>query len=219
MSTVTTPVFRASFCDLLAPKEGKNQDGSPNGVFSYSITMIFDPEAFQTPEGQKFKAAIDNVIKETWPNGAPKTGVIMPWRKGEWKTPENPRGYDLDKYPAYEGKIIATASAYTTRNPDGTFPAHEAPQLVGPNVNEEFWPTSNPKHALYSGMWGRASVRVYKPKNAQAGNRISLWLCGFQKFKDDAPLGGSGPIDVTREFSSFDVPTEEGTNSDLLGLL
>lgn len=94
-----TPVFRVSFNHLWKPS--KNDDGSE----VYSVTGIFDPKDPDVAAGIKVMSALVNdKIVEKWKGK--KAGVKMPFRKG---TAEE---YDLDKYPEYEGMVIATFRSY-----------------------------------------------------------------------------------------------------------
>ena len=199
---VTTPVFRASYVNLLEPKE------TQNGAWCYEITMIFEPNT----DLENLKAIVREAMQEKWKGSPPKTGVRSPFRRGEWKSESYPQGFDLDKYPEYEGKIIVSARAYTTKLADGSFDKSRKPGVCGPDPAEIFNPQTDP---LYSGMYGRASVSAYVPKVGEPS--VALGLHNFQKCYDGDPLGASNGR-PENDFDVFVQPTQAGYHDDLLGI-
>ncbi len=211
---ITTPPFRGSFVNLLEPQEKTRPDGSK--YYVYSVTMLFDDEALQFQAWKEFEAIVDEAAKERWPNGIPKTGIRSPFRYGAWKSPTNPTGFDLDKYPENEGKMVVVASAYTTViseiNGVKQYDMSKAPGLCGPDPQAIFDPRKDP---IYSGMYARACVSAYVPRNPQAVPGVSIGLHHVQKCYDGEPLG----ITQGRPENAFDEfipPDAAGYHSDLL---
>lgn len=189
---ITTPVFRASFIHLLEPAL------TENGKHYYGLTMIFEPDA----DFSGMKAIFEEAVIEKWKGNPPKTGFRSPFRRGEWKSQQYPQGYDLDKHPYYEGKIIVNANTYVTINAQGTITKGTKPTLCGPDPTAIFDPNVDP---LYSGMYGRAEISAYAPKqNENPG--ISFSLHQFQKCYDGEPLGGASAGIPTKAFDVFIPP-------------
>lgn len=211
---VITPKFRASYCNLLEPKE------SEGGAWYYGLTMIFDPDEInadpqETALFRDMQKIVEEAIAVKWPDGAPKTGVIKPFRKGVWKTPENERGFDLDKNPEYEGKIIVATNGYTEKMPDGSFNRLKEIGIVGPDGKA---PLNISALGIYSGMYGRAEISAYVPKNLKKGPMVTFGLHNFQKVEDGAPLGGGTNGNPENAFAAFVQPEAAGNHEDLLGI-
>lgn len=183
---VTTPVGRCSFVKLLEP--GQND----NGDDVYEVTFIFDPEENFEP----MKRIMMQAVEEKWGKNPPRS-FKSPFRRGEWQTEDYPQGYDLDKYPDYEGKIIVACRSYK-----------QQPGMVDAQLN----PILDPKE-IYSGMWGRATVTAYAYDN-KGGKGVSFGLQNFQKVKDGEPLG-AGRTKAENDFEAFAAPAS-GTHSDML---
>jgi hypothetical protein len=204
---IVTPIFRASYVSILEPKEDQN------GNWVYSIAMIFDPEKIKNdPAWEDMKQIVMEAKKEKWPNGEPKTGVMSPFRRGEWKSETYPQGFDLDKYPEYRDKIIVSASSYTKRLGNGQFDTSKRPGVVGSNPKAIFDPEKDP---IYSGMYARAEISAYVPKNPKAGDRVTFGLHHVQKCYDGEPLGISQGS-PENAFGEIIPPTAEGDHADLL---
>lgn len=207
MSTqLVTPIFRAAFVHLLEPRANQN------GTLCYEVTMIFDPsEVDINPLIQAYNAA----VKEKWGDAPPKTGVKSPLRKGVWKSQDYPRGFDLERYPFYEGMLVCPARSYTERVGDGV-DTSKRPGIVGPDPAAMFDPHNNPNHRLYSGMYGRAEVKFYVPK-ARPGveDQVAVSLQNFQKCYDGEAISG-GRSKAEEVFGSFESPATQANNADLL---
>ena len=204
---ITTPIFRCSYISLLEPKE------TQNGSHAYSVVMIFEPDADLT----ELKAIFAEAVQETWKGTPPKTGIKSPFRRGEWKSESYPQGYDLDKHPEYDGKIMATASSYV-KLVNGLVPDHLKVGIVGPDPRAIFDPSKEP---IYSGMYGRAEISAYVPKDAatkKPRDMVSFTLHNFQKCKDGDPLGGGANTPAEKVFDVFEQPAAAGFHDDLLGI-
>lgn len=185
--TIVTPEFRLDFPSVFEPKK-KNK---PEDADVYSITMIFEPKEDFTD----LKRIVQEAIELAWGNNPPSY-VKKPLRKGVQKSEKHPNGYDLSKYPQYEGKIITTASSYIT-----------PPGVVDASVNDIL-----DKKAIYSGCYCKAEINAYGYDN-KGGEGITFGLSNLQKLRDGQVLSGlrSNPKDV---FEKFTPP--EGENDDLL---
>jgi hypothetical protein len=200
---IVTPIFRASFPYLLEPKYNSESDS-----WLYTVTMIFEDDKETL---QPMLQMLEQAKKELFPEGIPRN-FASPFRRGEWATETNSRGFDLEKYPEYEGKIIATASTYTEKLSNGQFDLSKRPGIIGPNPAAIF---DGERERLYSGMWGRAEISMYRPRNPKARHRISLGLENFQKCKDGDAIGFSRSRPET-VFGAFETPDAVGENDDLL---
>lgn len=193
---IVTPIFRASFLNLLEPKVQVKplKGGGTKETRVYECTMIFEP----TDDLSALKRIVEQAIVEKFGNNRPHY-IKTPFREGRWKTAEYQLGYDLNKYPEYEGKIIASARSYEIQ-----------PGVVDSNLQPIL-----DKRELYSGIWGRASLVAFYYNNQEGGQGISFGLQNFQKIRDDEPLGTSRGK-AEDDFEAFTPPA--GMNEDLLGV-
>lgn len=200
---IVTPVGRATFVNLIEPKK------TDNGGYCYEVTLLFD----KTEDMSQIQAIVNEAIQEKWKGNPPKTGVVSPIRFGAWKTPQNPNGFDLDKYPEYADKWVICARSYTTMLSNGQFDLSKRPGVVGPNPLDIFDPNVD---RLYSGMYGRAQINAYVPTKGNV-DRVALGLSHFQKCYDGDPLGGSNGK-PENAFDAFIPPAGVGNNAGLLGV-
>lgn len=200
--SIVTPIFRASYVNLFEPRE------SESGAFTYSLTMIFEPDA----DLSELKAIIREAINDKW-EGKPPTGLRNPIRRGEEKSDTYDRGFNLEEHPYYADKIIVATSCYTSKSKEGLFNPLTKPGIVGPNPKIPFEATPA---TIYSGMYARAKVAAYAYEHKKGGKGVSIALQHVQKCYDGEPLGVcmGRPEDA---FTVFDVP-DPGSNEDLLGI-
>lgn len=203
---VMTPIFRADFVRLfpsqLGPKDvhktKKDSDGNPQK--KYSLVMIFEPDA----DISEMQVLLKQAKESKFGARAANMYVKPVFKKGVQKSEANPFGYDLNKYPQYAGKIIASASSYGLQPgvvAAGKDPATGRPRIIT-NASE-----------LYSGCYCRARVNAYGYDNESQG--VALGLVGVQKVSDGEPLGFvPGPVDEM--FEVFEEATGEGFHADLL---
>lgn len=209
---VKTPIFQGSYLHLLEPQEKTNDEGVKNYI--YSVTMIFDPSVKDDPLFQDMKNIVVETQKEKWPNGLPKTGVRSPFRRGEWKSQQYPQGFDLDKYPEYTDKIIVVATSYTSMLADGSIDVSRQPGIVMPNG--KLFPGKGPTPAdIYSGVFARAEISAFVPKNAKSGPGVSFGIHHFQKCYDGKPLGISNG-NPEEAFEEFVPPAGVGNHADMM---
>lgn len=206
---ITTPIFRLSYFNLFEPGEHPTAPGK----YFYDVNMVFEPDA----DLSEMEAIVDEVANEHWKGNIPKVGFIKPFRPGVWKSQERPNGFDLDKHPAYEGKIIVRAAQNTKKNPDGGWPVLDKPGIVGPDPNDISF-IANAQQEIYSGCYCRASISAWvstPPRGQNYENRVLFNLHALQKCYDGERLSGRTKIDPTKEFEVFDQPVAVGANNDL----
>lgn len=203
---LTTPLFRADFPALIKPAE--NTADKDNPKWEYSITMIFEDDETLKP----FRDALEAAKTKYFPGGGGPASfdyLLRPGIPGDW---DSNKGYDLKKYPQYAGKRIAVAKAKSERFADGTFDTEFAPIVVGPDPRAIFSPQTE---KLYSGMWCRAEINIYRPKTGKGAGKLFLGLRMVQKCKDGEPLGRA-QADPVSAFGEFVPPESEGSNYDLM---
>lgn len=190
---VTTPLFRASFLKLWKPEHKVYDNGDEADV--YSVTMIFEPDA----DLSGLKRIVKQVLQEKF--GATKTPILrLPFREGVQTVKVGDGGYDLEKYPEYEGKIIVTASSKGIQ-----------PGIIDAKKQDIL----DPKE-LYSGIYARASLTAFYYNNS-GGKGVAFGLQNFQKCRDGEPLGGvRGKAE--NDFDEFEQPVSAGFHDDLLDL-
>lgn len=190
-TSIFTPEFRVSFAYVFEPfqKEGQTP--------AWAITMIFEPEVVTDPKFQTLETAIKDLAEEFW--GKMPSKVKLPLKKG---TPEN---YELEKYPEYEGKIIAVAR--NKQQPPGILDARTNERLVN-------------RQQFYSGCYAIASVRPFCGHHPTGGAYISLGLGNLMKTRDGVPLGfhQNTPEDEFQSIRSEYEAVVNNSNSSLLDL-
>jgi hypothetical protein len=171
---ILTPYFRAGFISVFKPSKptGSNQDPK------YSIRALFPP----TTNLSDLKKAAEQVAKEKWPAGVPKT-MRSPFRRNEEL--ENPVPGIGDDW------IVMTFSA----------PADKRPGILDAKLQDII-----DEVEVYSGAWYRAQIRPFAYE--QQGNKgVSFGLQNVQKVKDDEPLGaGRTPAN-----KAFDAVADAGS--------
>lgn len=203
MTKLVTPVFRADFPALITPKQKTDQAQQPifdkegNPVMVYSVTMVFDDPSTMSPEEQaRFEALrqlVDTTAKEKWGDKIPSY-YKRPFRRGVQKSDEAPLGYDLQKYPHYEGKIICIAQS-----------TGFAPDIIGPDRTPLMGDKG--KAELYSGHLARATVTAYAWKNPQGSHGVSFGLQNYWKIGDGEPFAKAGPRTTAEDdFAGFASP-------------
>lgn len=176
-----TPLFRASYPHILKRSEGK-EGFEP----IFSVNMLFSTEAIKADKAQlerwnALKAAVDAAVKEGFPK------LYDDWKAGKpvFKYPlfvkaEEKLTSEGEPIAGYEkGWIVAKASNRKSK-PDARGPSGQ------PNSLEE--------DDIYPGMWAQAVVSPYT-YNVSGNRGVALVLLGFQKIRDEEPLGGSKATD------------------------
>lgn len=202
---IITPVFRLSYAQLFNPKQNPQ-----SGNWSYQATMIFDPND-KDVDFTELKAIIEEAIQDKWGTNRPSF-IKAPLRKGIQKDNDHPNGFDLSKNPEYSGMVIAAASSYVKRMPNGDFDQNGRVGLVDQNVQEIINQSD-----LYSGCYCRAQISAYGTQREGVSPVVSFGLHNVQKVADGDSLGGAGNGDPTAAFSSFKAPAAAGSHTDLLG--
>lgn len=188
---VTTPIATCSFPALFTPSKQANDDGSVTDV--YKVDLLFDKDT----DLSALKAIVDEVKKAQW--GARQPSFIKsPFKKGVQKTEDAPRGYDLQRYPEYAGKIIITATCKGM--PPGVVD-HNVQPIIDPNE-------------VYGGMKGRATVTACAYDHPKGGCGVSFNLVNFQKTGDGERFGRA-KVKASDDFEPFVQPTAEGSHADM----
>lgn len=164
-STIVTGEVRFSYVNIFEPVASKfNPDKK-----EYSIVLLIPKQDAVT------KAAIDRAIQETIAESADKTfsgytsNLTMPIHDGDGLMPQ--KGVP---YPAEcRGHWVMTAKSS----------AKSKPEVVDENRQPILSATQ-----VYSGCYGRVSLRFYAYNNGSRG--IGCGLGNVQKLRDGEPLGG-----------------------------
>lgn len=179
-----TPVFRASFPALFAPKKA-----GESGDLKYSVSAIFRTEADPAKPGEEVLDAQGlKLFAEL--RALATAAAIKKWGS-------------LDKLPkAFQGPFRpGTDKDYDGYGPGTTFCTFSSkykPLLVDGQGKEIIDPNE-----LYGGCYLRAKVHAYAWEYmGKAGVSFSLW--SIQKHHDGKPFRGGG--DPATEFDSLPLP-------------
>jgi len=182
-----TPKFRASFPCVFEPK-AQSADQTPK----YSVLMIFDKEAQQTPEYKALVKEIDAVAKEHWPKGLPKNfkypikkAVDMVSSKGE-------------RYSGFEDDDTIGIRAQSSYAP-GVLDRNKQPI------------SKDDKKGFYAGCYAMATVSPAtfdQPTN----KGVTIYLNNLIKVAEGDSLGGRR--DAASEFKDLEIEIEEISDSD-----
>lgn len=190
--TVTTPMFRASYCKLFDPKPNSK------GKSVYEITMIFD----EGTDLENLKRSYRQAVEEKWGAAKPPRFTFKAFRKGADEE------FDLDKYPEYAGKIIVTARSHGM--PVGVVDKNRQSIIDPAEVYSGMWARAKVQ----------AYIITPKPGPADQGGHnttgVAFSLHHVQKIKDDEPLGMSrGKAEDA--FDEWVEPSGAGNHDDMLG--
>ncbi len=174
---VLTGESRLSYCHLDKPYASK-QDGEPK----YNVTLLIPKTDFATKADidQSIQAAINEGISKTWGGKRPAAPAIPIWDGDGTRKNGEPFGAECC------GHWVITASS------------KDKPQVVHiSNIRVELAP-----HDVYSGMYGRATVRFFTYDNS--GNRgVGCGLGNILKTRDGEPLA-AGRSDASDDFASLE---------------
>lgn len=190
MSSVMTPVFRASYPSVFKPKEN-----TLNGKQEYSVVALFSKDA----DLSGLKKAAQAVIEEKW-------------GKDKKKWPPNLRSPFRDqaeraKIDEVTGKKVLPAG-YEEGAIFLTIKSQNRPGVVDANVQDII-----DESDFYAGCYARATVHAYAYD--QKGNRgVSFGLANIQKTKDGDPL--SGRARAQDDFAPIETEGGGSTNSTSL---
>lgn len=159
--TIVTGEARLSYVNIFTPRTSQN-GGDPK----YSITVLIPKTDIAT------KQAIDNAIQQAMQE-AINNGIQLP---------------PSPAIPIHDGDgIRQNGEEYGTECKGHwvfTASSKNKPEVVDTNVQPILSPT-----AVYSGCYGRVSVRFY-PYNSNGRKGIGCGLGNVQKLRDGEPLGG-----------------------------
>lgn len=185
LQKITTGKCRLSYVFLTKPRKDPKKPEDPG---KYMIDLIIPKTATETLK------RIDTAIKAAIEAGKtdPKTAFTDKTVKGEkfW----NPlRDGDVreDGDPAYENAFYLCAKAS----------ADKKPKVVDASGNEIL-----DADEIYSGMYGRVSLRFYPYKNEGVGIGVALY--NVQKLADGVRLGG-GHSDPEKDFAEDVVDDDD----------
>ena len=176
--TIVTGEVRLSYVNIF---NAISRDGNDP---KYSVTILVPKTDVVT------KQAIDNAIQQAMQE-AINNGIQLP------PNPATPvhdgdgiRQNGEEFGPECKGRWVFTASS------------KNKPEVVDKNVQPILSPT-----AVYSGCYGRVSIRFY-PYNSHGRKGIGCGLGNVQKLRDGEPLGGG-----TTAKQDFGAPTQPATYS------
>jgi hypothetical protein len=161
---VVTGEARLSYVHLFTPyaKPG-------NAEAKYSVTILLPKSDYATKQriDAAINASIQAGVQSNWSGVRPPV-IALPIHDGDGVRPSDgmPFGDEC------KGHWVFTASS------------KQAPQVVDAGVN----PIIN-QTEVYSGMYGRASVRFF-PYNSNGKKGVGCGLNNVQKLRDGEPLGG-----------------------------
>lgn len=174
--TIVTGEVRLSYVNIFQPKTPQNGQGDPK----FSVTILIPKSDIATK--QAVDAAIQQAIGEAREKGiqlAPNPPV--PIHDGDGIR------QDGSEYgPECKGHWVLTAAS------------KNKPEVVDANIQPVLSPT-----AVYSGCYGRVSIRFY-PYNAAGRKGIGCGLGNVQKLRDGDPLGGG--TTAKEDFGKFAAP-------------
>jgi hypothetical protein len=160
---VTTGKVRLSYVHLNKPRPA--QDG---GTPKYSVTLLIPKSDMATRQAidAAINAAVQDGIQNRW-NGVRPPQIPLPIHDGDGpRVNGDPFGEEC------RGQWVMTASS------------EQKPEIVDAFMNPIISPTE-----IYSGMYGRVSIRLYAYN--KAGKRgIACGLGNVQKLEDGEPLAG-----------------------------
>lgn len=164
---VITGEARLSYVHLFTPyaKPSNNNNNEPK----YSVTILLPKSDFATKQriDAAINAAIQAGVQSNWSGVRPPI-VALPIHDGDGVRPSDGMPFSDE----CKGHWIFTASS------------KQAPQVVDAGLN----PIIN-QTEVYSGMYGRVSVRFF-PYNNNGKKGIGCGLNNVQKLRDGEPLGG-----------------------------
>lgn len=163
MKRVVTGKVRLSYCHLITPRAQEQ-----GGKLKYSVTLLIPKSDVATK--QKIDAAIQAAIQE---------GVAGRWNGARPVQPP---------IPVHDGDGLKASGEPFTEECKGhwvmTASSEQKPQIVDAFLNEIINATE-----IYSGMYGRASIRFFAYANS-GKKGIGCGLNNVQKLEDGVPLGG-----------------------------
>lgn len=182
-----TPKHRVAFPNVFEPK-AQSADQTPK----YSLLMIFDKAAQQTPEYKALVKEIEAVAKERWPKGLPK-GFKNPIKKAVDMV--SSKG---DRYTGFEDDDTIGIRAQSSYAP-GVLDRNKQPI------------SKDDKKGFYAGAYAIATVSPAafdQPTN----KGVTIYLNNIIKVAEGDSLGGRR--DATQEFKDLEIEIEEISDSD-----
>lgn len=168
-NTITIGEVRLSYCNLFVPKAPFN---APQGDPKYSTTILLPKTnaAAKAAIDAAVAAAIDTGVSKNW-NGVRPPMIPICVHDGDGPRPSDGQPFGEE----CRGMWVFTASCKADR----------PPFVVDRNVQPIIQPSE-----IYSGVWGRVNVSFFAYNNG-GKKGIGCGLNGFQKLRDDEPLGST----------------------------
>jgi hypothetical protein len=174
---VLTGESRLSYCHLDKPYASK-QGGEPK----YNVTLLIPKSdiACKADIDSSIQAAINEGISKTWGGKRPAAPAVPIWDGDGTRKNGEPFGAEC------RGHWVITASS------------KDKPQVVHiSNIRVELAP-----HDVYSGMYGRATIRFFTYDNS--GNRgVGCGLGNILKTRDGEPLA-AGRSEAADDFANLE---------------
>ncbi len=173
---IVTGEVRLSYVNVFQPKAPQNGQGEPK----YSVTVLVPKTDVST------KQAIDAAIQQAI-NEAREKGIQLPPMPAIPIHDGDGRRQNGEEFGAEcKGHWVFTASS------------KNKPEVVDANLQPIISPT-----AVYSGCYGRVSLRFY-PYNSAGRKGIGCGLGNVQKLRDGELLGGG--TTAKEDFGRFSAP-------------
>lgn len=181
-----TPIAKLSWPELDSPTTVK---GDTTRDPEYRATLLFSPEAQQTPEYKALVKAAITCAEEKW--GSKAKQMIRDEKINNPFLSATEKGYDPDRFEGW--KMLRTHSKFRPSIVDRYLdPATGKPREI-PNDSEE----------IYAGCLVRCSVTV-KDYDVTGNKGITFYLGNIQKMGDDERLGGG--VAAVDEFDAEPLP-------------
>lgn len=166
-TTITIGEVRLSFCHLFQPKQPLDPKAEPK--YSTTILLPKSNTAAKAAIDAAIQAATAEGVSSKW-GGVQPPVLAVPVYDGDGVRPSDGQPFGAE----CKGHWVFTASCKTDR----------PPFVVDHNVQPILQP-----HEVYSGVHGNINVTFFA-YNAAGKKGIGCGLNGFQKTRDDDPLGG-----------------------------
>ncbi|MDE2096275.1 MAG: DUF2815 family protein [Patescibacteria group bacterium] len=184
-STLHTPIARLSYPALF---EARGVAGDPTSVPKFGTTLIFDTVSKGDPQFKTLMGRMVQAVEELG-KADPRLSKRRDWRK---PFRDGAEGEYADRAGYGEGTVFIRATS----------------SRAVPCVDRQLQAITDAEK-LYPGCYVRAIVSLYAygGEKTKGNYGISFGLRGLQFVKDGDRLDDA--VDVSREFSSLDDPTED----------
>mgnify|MGYP006289343809 FL=1 len=168
MSNIS-PIGRVSFPHLFKPQQ------NDRGENVWSVVIVFDKKAQETPEYKAMEAAVQNAATERFGT----------------KVPAGVKRKSLEPKSGYPFTLTETKPEWFGWAPEGstmaTFSSKYSPVIIDRNKSEIL-----DSAEVYAGQFGRVQWTTYA-YDASGNQGVSFGLRAYQKVKDGEQLSGGKP--------------------------